>query len=220
MNVSNQKIGIGVPCNWTYVPLSFFTSFTLMDKPSYQFITADNGGIDDLRNDITEKALRIGCTKLIMVDSDQVYPPDTITKLLSHNLPVVGGKICRRYPPFDPILMKITDEGYQPIEDYEPGSLVEVDATGAGCVMWDMQVFKKLPYPWFKFHKDPNNGMVIGEDIGLCRDLKAIGYKIFVDTSIEIGHLSTMIVNQATHDLYKAMTCEKEKKIKALGIQK
>jgi len=219
MRISNQSLGIGIPCSFPFVPISFFNSFVLMDKPSFQYITADNGPIDALRNDIVEKALKIGVTKLIMCDVDQVYDTQTITKLLAHKLPVVGAMINRRYPPFDPIMMRITDEGYKPITNYNPGDLVECDATGTGCIMYSMEVFRKTPYPWFRFQKNPDNGMTIGEDIGFCQDLKAAGYKIYVDTSINIGHLSTMVVNQKTHELYKDMKCSRELKNKAMGIE-
>jgi len=218
MKVSNLKLAMGIPCNFPQVPLSFFNSFVLMEKPDFQFITADNGPIDTLRNDIVEKALSINVTKLIMMDVDQIYPPLTITKLLAHNLPVVGAMVCRRYPPFDPIIMKLSPEGYVPVDGYEPGSLVECDATGSGCIMYDMEIFKKLPYPWFRFRKNPDNNMTIGEDIGLCQDLRMAGYKIYVDTSIEIGHLTTMVVNRQTHELYKAMKCSQDKKREALGV--
>ncbi|MHB8110497.1 MAG: glycosyltransferase family protein [Syntrophorhabdaceae bacterium] len=218
MKISNLKLAIGVPCDFPFVPKSFLDSFVLMEKPSFIYIHADNGPIDTLRNDIVETALQTEATHLLMMDVDQVYDPKTVTKLLAHRLPVVGAKVCRRYPPFDPIIMKITDLGYQPIEDYEPGSLVECDATGTGCILYDMEVFRKLPRPWFRFQKDPANGMVIGEDIGFCQDLKTAGYRIFVDTSIEIGHLTTMIVNQATHDLYRAMKVEQARKKAALGV--
>jgi hypothetical protein len=218
VRISNQRLAIGVPCSFPFIPVSFFNSFVLMEKPDFSFITSDNGPIDTLRNDIVETALKIDATHLLMMDVDQVYDSKTITKLLAHKLPVVGAKVCRRYPPFDPIIMKITDEGYQPVTDYEDGSLVECDATGTGCILYDMEVFRKLPYPWFRFQKNPDNGMVIGEDIGFCQDLKAEGYRIFVDTSVEAGHLTTMIVNQATHDLYKAMKAEKARKDAALGV--
>lgn len=218
MKISNFKLAIGIPCSYPFIPSSFFYSFTLMDKPSYIFIHADNGPIDTLRNDLVEKAILEGCTHLLMCDVDQVYDSQTVTKLLSHRLPVVSAKVNRRYPPFDPIMLRLTSEGYKPmgIGDYEPGSLVEVDATGTGCILYDLSIFKKLPYPWFKFQK--KDGLVIGEDIGLCQDLKRIGYKIMVDTSIEIGHLATMIVNDATHKLYCAMTLAKEKKNAAMGF--
>jgi len=218
MRISNFNLGIGVPCDFPFIPASFFYSFVMMEKPNFTFIHKDNGHLDDLRNDIVEKAIAEGCTHLIMMDVDQIYPTNTIPKLLSHKLPVVGCKINRRYPPFDPLLMKLTDEGYKPIDDYEDGSLVPVDATGAGCVLFDMEVFRTLPYPWFKFRKNPDNGLVIGEDVGLCQDLKAAGYDIYVDTSIKVGHLATIVVNDSMHNLYNAMALAKERKAEALGF--
>ena len=217
MRINNVRLAIGVPCSFPTVPVSFFNSFILMEKPSFDFITADNGPIDTLRNDIVEKALAIGATKLLMCDVDQVYHPKTVTTLLSRNLPVIGAAVCRRYPPFDPVILRLTDQGYQPIDEWDDNGMVECDATGTGCIMFDMAVFKKLPYPWFRFQKDPSMGMVIGEDVGLCQDLKAMGYRIFVDTSVPAGHLSTMVVNKATHDLYKAMKATRKRKNEALG---
>jgi len=94
--------------------------------------------------------------------------------------------------------------GFESIDDWEPGALVEVDATGTGCIMFDMKVFRKISKPWFKAQYNPN-GSPIGEDFGFCQELKMTGYKIFVDTSIQAGHLSTMVINSATNRLYRAM---------------
>jgi hypothetical protein len=217
MKISNEKLAIGIPCSFPTVPYNFFQSFVMMEKPDYVLIMKTNGPVDVLRNDIVEKALDVGATRLIMMDVDQVYDPKTITKLLAHRLPIVGTKVNRRYPPFDPIIMKIVGEGYEPME-FEPGSLVECDATGTGCICFDMKIFKELPRPWFRFQTNPINGMTIGEDIGLCQDLKAAGYKIMVDTSIEIGHLATIIVNDAMHRLYKSMKCAESLKREGLGM--
>lgn len=207
MKISNRHLCIGVPCSFPFIPADFFYSFVLMEKPAFTFIHKSNGPIDTLRNDIVEKALEIGATALLMMDVDQIYDRQTITKLLAHRLPVVGAKVHRRYPPFDPIILRIKDGGYHPLNigEYEAGSLVECDAAGTGCIMYSMEVFRKLPSPWFKFRKHPQSGMTIGEDVGLCQDLKAAGYKIYVDTSIEIGHLATMVVSEDTHKLYCAM---------------
>jgi len=218
--VSNLKLCIGVPLSFPTVPAPFLRSFLLMEKPSYIYIQPENGPIDTLRNDIVELAIKEGASHILMCDCDQVYPVDTITKLLAHNLPVVAAKVHRRYPPFDPIILRLTESGYKPlgIGDYEPNSLVECDATGTGCILYQTEVFKKLPYPWFKFQKHPQTGMVIGEEVGLCQDLKKRGYKIYVDTSIEVGHLSTMIITEATHKLYCAMKISQENKAAALGV--
>jgi len=221
MKISNIKLAIGVPCSFPTVPLDFFSSFVSMDKPTYEYIPATNGPIHALRNDIVEKALRVGCTKLMMCDVDQVYHPLTITKLLSHNLPIVGALVHRRYAPFDSLMMKHVEidertDAYESIDEWEDGALVEVDATGTGCVMWDMSVFKKMPYPWFKAQYNPD-GSPIGEDFGFCMDLKAAGYKIYVDTSVPAGHLTTMIVNTATNRLYMAVQNRRAARMALVG---
>lgn len=208
MKISNQHLAIGVPCSFPFIPSSFFYSFVMMEKPAFTFIHADNGHMDDLRNNLVDKALEIGATHLIMMDVDQVYHPQTIMRLLSHRLPVVGALVHRRYVPFDSLMLKATiiDEkrnGYVSIDEWKEGELVECDATGGGCLMFNMDVFRKIPRPWFKASLNPD-GSVLGEDIFFCQELKAAGYRIFVDTSVPAGHLTNLIVNTATNRLYRA----------------
>lgn len=223
MKISNFKLAIGIPLNFPWVPSSFFHSFIQMDRPDFTYIYEDSSGpIHALRNNIVEKAIQSGATKLLMCDVDQVYHPDTVTKLLSHNLPIVGALVHRRYPPFDSLMMRKikVDEStdrYDSIDEWEDGELIEVDATGAGCIMYDMAVFRKMPNPWFKSRYNPD-GSPIGEDFGFCEDLKMAGYRIFVDTSVPAGHLANMIINTATNRLYRAMKCVQQDKNKALGV--
>jgi len=214
MQISNFHLCIGIPLTFPMVPSGFFYSFAHMDKPKeYTLIHADNGSgaIDALRNDLVDMALQCGASHLIMMDTDQIYPVETIPRLLSHKLPVVGCVVHRRYPPFDPIMLRGKLGDYEIIDDYEEGDLVEVDATGTGCIMFDMQVFRKMPRPWFKFrHLETGEG--IGEDIGFCHDLKEAGYKIFVDTSIQCGHLTTLNVTKDTYALYKTVKIQQREK--------
>lgn len=207
--VSNFHLAIGIPCSFPAVPPSFLYSFILMKKPNFTLIHADNGPIDTLRNDIVEKALAIRATHLIMLDVDMIYHEDTIMSLLSRKLPIVGALCFRRYPPFDSIMLRLTDEGYQSVDEWTPGELVEVDATGTGCILYEMSVFRKMPFPWYRFQKNPETGAVIGEDIGFCQDLKEAGYKIFVDTAVPADHLTTMAVNEKTFRLYQSIKSKK-----------
>jgi len=221
MKISNQHLAIGIPCTFPFIPSSFFYSFVMMEKPAFTFVHADNGHIDDLRNNLVDKALEIGATHLLMCDVDQVYHPDTITRLLSHRLPVVGALVHRRYPPFDSLMLKTVEiderrNGYVSIDEWKDGELVEVDATGGGCLMFNMEVFRKIPRPWFKTSLNPD-GSVVGEDIGFCQELKKAGYRIFVDTSVPAGHLTTMIVNTATNRLYRACKSEQAAKAALVG---
>jgi hypothetical protein len=132
MKITNFHLAIGVPNSFPWVPSSFFESFVMMKKPEFTFIPKCNGQLDDLRNDIVDKALDVGASHLIMMDVDQVYHPDTIPVLLSRKLPVVGAAVCRRYPPFDPIIMFRNKESglYEFGGEWNPDGLVECTRPG------------------------------------------------------------------------------------------
>jgi hypothetical protein len=49
------------------------------------------------------------------------------------------------------------------------------------------------------------DGKPVGEDIAICAKLRAAGIRIFVDTAVQVGHLSLMEVNQQTYQLYKKL---------------
>ena len=213
--IRNFRLGIGFPLSFPFVHSDFFFSCLTMERPEFIPLRAENGSIEQLRNGLVVQAQEIGCSHLIMMDCDMIYHPRTITQLISHNLPVVGARCYRRYPPFDPLLLQGDPLiGYESIDKWEDDELVEVDATGTGCLLFDMQVFSFLPPPWFKQRDNPNEaiGGVIGEDIGFSWDLRQAGYKIYVDTSVSADHLTMMRVNDATYRLYKAMKTKQREK--------
>ena len=204
MKISNFKLGLATPLSYDRVPSAFFDSYVIMDKPPHHYLRSSIGPIDDMRNNIVREALASGITHLMMFDTDQIYQPDTVKRLLSHKKDIVGCMVCRRYPPFDPLMLRGSISRYQTVKDWAPGELVEVDATGTGCLMFNMEVFRRMPAPWFKFRETPD-GAPIGEDIGFCSDLRAAGYKIYVDTGCPAGHLSQMVVNEQTWRLYNRL---------------
>jgi 2-polyprenyl-3-methyl-5-hydroxy-6-metoxy-1,4-benzoquinol methylase len=62
-----------------------------------------------------------------------------------------------------------------------PG-LYEVDIIGGGCMLMKTDIFRKIPQPYFWIDG------IVGTDVHLCNQLREAGVKIFVDTSIELGH--------------------------------
>jgi len=219
MKISNSSLAIGIPLTFPFVPSSFFYSFLKMERPDFILLNANNGPIDTLRNDLVTKALEVGASHLIMMDTDMVYHPKTITSLLSRRLPIVGALSYRRYPPFDPIMLKGKPGEYYGVNEWEEGELVEVDATGAGCMLFEMNVFRKMPPPWFKFRKLNGGDETIGEDIGFCCDLKAAGYRIFVDTAVPSAHMTHMAVNHQTYLLYRSMKIKQHKAALEVALQ-
>jgi len=203
------KLGIGLPVANRQQDKDFWLSFLMADKPDYTILVPSvevynfPQDIAHVRNDLANQALNEGCSHLLMMDTDQVYKPDTITKLLAHDVDVVGALVHRRYPPFSPILYRGTLGNYEYVPDDEmfSGELVEVDATGCGCILFNTGVFIDTDYPWFKIEK--KDGKTVGEDIGFCSRIRSKGYKVFVDTSATVDHITTFRVNRSTYELFK-----------------
>ena len=202
------KLAIGLPHTDETIFTEFFKTWTLMRKPDYVFcMPVYFGPIEDMRNQIVSQALNQCCTHLLMMDTDQQYPTDTVEKLWGHrDKDVVGGMVHRRYPLFDAILYRGIPNRYVHVPDEEcySGNLVEVDATGCGCILYNTEVFIEIQPPWFEQNIGPE-GKPVGEDINFCAKLRGKGYKIHVDTSIDIGHITRMVVNRSTYELYKKM---------------
>jgi len=153
------KLGIGFPIIDKSVSLDFMVSFIVMDKPDYtllipKFAIGDLAkDIAAVRNNLVEQAQNEGCSHLLMLDTDQVYrDKDMVSKMLSHKMPIVGAPVHRRYPPFDAILLRGDVGRYKFIPDEEvySGDLIEIDATGTGCILIDMSVFDDMKKPFFE----------------------------------------------------------------------
>jgi len=204
------KLGVGFPIAGDgRIDTSAFLSILSMMPTEYTLFAPRLGcgafadSIASVRNDIVAQALYAGCSHLLMADTDQVYPPDTVMKLLSHGKDIVGAAVHRRWPPYDLIMLRGELGAYAHVPEHEcySGGLVPVDATGTGCLLFDMRVFNDLSAPWFAFGQ--HNGRPVGEDINLCARARAAGFEIFVDTSIQVDHLTTLRVDRGVRALYR-----------------
>jgi hypothetical protein len=205
-------LGVGFPLIDKTVHVDFMVSFVQLEKPDYTLLIPKfpvgefPRDIAAVRNNLVEQALFEGCSHLLMLDTDQVYrDPEMITKMLKHGIPVVGAPVHRRYPPFDAILLRGDIGQYKYIPDAEvySGDLIDIEATGTGCIMFQCELFDEFEKPWFEITSDPKTGKTIGEDIGFCHKLRERGIPIRADTSIEIGHMTTFEVNRSTYELFK-----------------
>ena len=207
------KLGIAMPITDDRVETLFFLSFAQLEIPFETTIITPKfgfhpGDIGRVRNQLVDEAFNLGCTHILFMDTDQVYhDTDLIPRLMAHDKPIVGGKVHRRWPPFDPILQRGGE--HVPDDEIDAGGLVEVDATGTGCMLIRMDVFDTPLSRWFEIQRDATGEVTVGEDIGFCKAARAAGLPIYVDCSVNIGHLTSLQVCDATYQLFK--------KIKGVG---
>ena len=105
------KLGVGIPLINDMVDTLFLYSMMLMEFPPYNLYYPKSmyhpGDIAKCRNDIAKNAIEDGCTHILMMDTDQVYhDQQMVHKMLAHKKDIVGAKVHRRWPPFEPILQR------------------------------------------------------------------------------------------------------------------
>lgn len=222
------KLAICLPITSYEIPTAFFASFIAIDKPPrYNLIFPSvpvgehSESMAAIRNDLVKQAIEKRCTHISMLDTDQRYPTDVLSRLLSHDLPVVYAKVHRRYPPFDPILLrkdtnvdKYFDIPYSEWkENKKNNQLQEVDAIGGACSLFQTEVFFNIKYPWYRVIPGNERRRRMGEDIFLCtQKLKKAGYSIFVDLNIDVGHFTHMEADEDLYELFMQYCIDRDKK--------
>lgn len=194
------KILIGVPGFAGIVPEAQ-ESFARMifrcgrDLPQYDFALEIVVKREQFRarNQLVDAAIASGCDYLLMLDDDMIVPPDLVARLLAHDKDVIGALYWQRGGAFHPVLMHAAQQPtgefiarfYAPFDPVitQPG-LHAVDVIGGGCMLFKVDIFRKLTPPYFWWEDR------LGTDIAICTRLKDAGVQIWVDTSIELGHMS------------------------------
>lgn len=169
---------------------------------------------------------------LLMIDSDMGFAPDTVERLLASadpiDRPVVGGlafaqksdgvgpMYARRYR-MCPTVYKMhetdTEVGFVPVFDYPRDQLVEVDATGAACILIHRSVLEKItresparPFDQVSLPKGPEGRTDFGEDLSFCIRARAAGASIWIDSSVKTTHdKGAVFLDEETYDLQQAM---------------
>lgn len=150
---------------------------------------------------------------ILFIDDDMVWQPNAIQRIVAvrdeHDLDMVGGLCFRRADPYQPTLYmrEQPNEGaYNFLESWQDG-VVEVDATGCAFLLIHKRVFEMIAGGPMPPHAErtrmggpPPNFFrwegTMGEDLRFCQDAKAAGARIWVDTRIEIEHVSEVRITR------------------------
>ncbi len=72
-----------------------------------------------------------------------------------------------------------------------PDQVVECNGIGMGFALFKLEMFKKIPKPWFKTLQEdtPGEGMKAAtQDLYFCQNAKKDGFRFAVDCRIRVGH--------------------------------
>ena len=194
------KILICVPC-MDMVASGFAQSLAMLQKGGNETAIMFQVGslIYDARNKLAKQAIKMQADYTMWFDSDMIFQPDTMIRLLEHNAPIVSGAYFRRSPPYHLVAFDKCNTEEREWPDLPlPTETVKCGGVGFGCVLVRSDVLLEVAAKygtWF----EPMNGF--GEDLSFCYRARQCGYDILLDPSISCGHVGHIVVNE---DFYKA----------------
>jgi hypothetical protein len=141
-----------------------------------------------MRNDIVKEAQAQEASHLLFLDSDMYFPPETLNRLLAHDLPIVACNYVRRCDPPTPTAIR----NGQLLHLYAPTTgLTEVEIAGTGVMLIRMDVFNELSKPYFLFEYLPDMDCISTDDVYFCKKARQAGIPIWIDNDLshEIAHI-------------------------------
>ena len=170
------------------------------------------------RERLADSVVETGADYLFMVDDDMLAPDDLFYKLAAHDKDIVGALAFTRNPDHKPVIYQEIS-GYDPVSNcsyslpkfvlnYPRNALVQCDAVGFGAVLIKAEVLKKTPKPWF-FGMEGT-----GEDVAFCYKARKVGFEVWMDTSIKLGHLGApVVVTEEYSDAWNKLTADQKDKL-------
>lgn len=155
-------------------------------KTEFQFFYGYQ--VDQIRNLIADWATHFDY--LFAVDSDIVFKPDTLKKMLAHDKPLVSGLYIQRRPGKH--ILELYRNGRNiSYPDIRGKGLIEIDGCGFGCVLVNSNVIRGIGYPQFVYKSALDHSQTLSEDNYFCMKAIERGFKLYADTSILCEHIGS-----------------------------
>ncbi len=187
------KLVIAIPTAGT-VPMSF--AYSLATMVSY---TAANGipsrpeSSLELKLDVVEssnwitnreqlvkRALDAGMTHLMFLDDDMMFEPQVLDILLGRRQPIVcTNYLIKTEPASDFVAVDLKGKRL-PTHEKSKG-IQPILYSGFGVSLFELQVFKDIPQPWFAPDFLPEENSYTTEDLPMYRRARDAGYKVYLD---------------------------------------
>lgn len=136
----------------------------------------------------------------LWIDDDQTCEPKDIVDLVDAMrrgaVDIVSPLIAKRLEAkhYEPVAYKDFDDqlGRWVVwtTGWEEPNLYETPAVGSGFCLVKREVFERMPEPWYeRFHSTRHRDRWFGNDLYFCYKAKASGFRIWLHSGVEVGHL-------------------------------
>lgn len=182
------SVAIALPTGNT-VTTEFAMSLAVLvahpESPPVTLLNHQNASVEIARNTLVRAFLGREETHLLFIDSDMIFPADGLSRLLSHEKPVVCATYVRRHEPFEALGVGL--------DDIDPGAtgLARMARVPTGFLLVRRDVFERAEFPWFDCPWDERASAFMSDDYFFSERARTAGYDLCcdLDLSHEMGHV-------------------------------
>ena len=154
------------------------------------------------RDRIASKAINGGYTHVLWLDADMIFNPDLLDDLQFCGQDFVTGLACSRRPPYVLCVFKGASEekGCTVYTTPEiPDQAFEIAACGFACVLISTDILRAV-MTTYKTCFLPMK--IFGEDLAFCVRARELGYRIWCEPSVRLGHIGHNAVWPGEHERF------------------
>lgn len=196
-----KKILIAVPC-MNQVPAEFAQSISQIKKVDQCAVVFQIGTLVYIARDkLAEIAVECEADYILWLDSDMVFDPDILVRMLdviqNTDIDILSGLYFRRVEPYTPTIFEHLELEGDVIEWKEfthvPAKPFEIAGCGFGCVLMPTEIIKAVKSAYNALFTPFNS---VGEDLAFCWRARQLGYHLYCDPRITLGHVGYTLVTK------------------------
>ena len=142
------------------------------------------------RDSLAKHAVNNEFTEVLWIDSDMVFNEALYEDLRMNGKDMICGLFISRHYPYVNCIFSNLD----PVDRITeiPNDVFRVAACGFGCVLMKAQVIRDV--------LNANGGkgfipeMKMGEDVAFCKRATDLGYEIWCDPTVRVGHVGSIVI--------------------------
>ena len=153
------------------------------------------------RDRVACKAINEGYTHVLWLDADMIFTPDILDDLQFCGKDFVTGIAVSRRPPFNYcVFHSLTFDREQNFQDSEiPKTTFQVAGCGFACVLISTEILRQVQLTYKTCFLPMGD---LGEDLAFCKRAGELGYTIWAEPSVQLGHIGHNAVWPEDHRRY------------------
>jgi hypothetical protein len=193
---TTMKTAIGlITPNRYFAPWEFVSSILSL-KREHIICMRSSARLDENRNMILAQAKELGAEALLMIDTDMVFTNEDVEKIFAHiesGKDYVSGVFHAGHHPHTLCVYGGYDEVNKKHIPAELGHEVfKIHASGLAFVAISKKLMHTLPP--FAFNREYLNNILLGGDLAFGKMVRELGFELWCDPTINIGHVVSKVV--------------------------